>query len=119
MVLKSRNYVMVLKSRNFDVTNIKCGDYREHLACESILKKGQQFLRCPSKIFLFLLLVILFSGAAPFKNNFGYFPCAPFLRRETGKVLWVLSFRPFTNLDQYSFQMLLCQMDISAISGHN
>ena len=111
---------MVLKSRNFYATNIKCGNYREHLACERILIKGQQFLRCPSKIFPFLLLVvILFSGAAPFKNNFGYFACAPFLWREMGKVLLVPPFLPFTNSDQYSFQIRLCQMDISAFSGQN
>ena len=36
---------MLLKSRNFDVTNIKCGNYWKHLACEGILNKGQQFLR--------------------------------------------------------------------------
>ena len=28
-------------------------------------------------------------------------------------------FWPFTNLDQYSFQIRLCQMDISAFSGQN
>ena len=28
-------------------------------------------------------------------------------------------FRPFTISDQYSFQKLLCQMDISTFSGQN
>ena len=37
------------------------------------------------------------------KDNFGLYPCAHYLRRETGKVVWVLSFGPFTILDQYSF----------------
>ena len=47
-----------------------------------------------------------------FKNNFGYFPCAPFLRRETEKAALFPSFRPLTNSNQYSFQIRLCQMDI-------
>ena len=38
------------------------------------------------------------------------------LCQETEKVVWVLSFWPFTNSDQYSFQILLCQMDISSFS---
>ena len=54
-----------------------------------------------------------------FKNNFRYFPCVPFLLRKKRKVVWVPSFRPFTNSDQYSFQICLCQMDISAFFGQN
>ena len=52
----------------------------------------------------------------PFKDNFGYFPCATFLWWEMGPVI-----RPFTISDQYSLQKLLCQcqMDISTFSGQN
>ena len=50
-------------------------------------------------------------------RNFGKFLCEPFLSRETGKVVWVTSFRPFTSSDQYKFSdTLICQMDVSTFS---
>ena len=35
-------------------------------------------------------------GLSKFKGDFRQFPCAAFLRRETGKDVWVPSFQPFT-----------------------
>ena len=50
------------------------------------------------------------------KGNFEFCPRAPFLRRETGKVVWV---RSLDHLHQYRFQIRLRPMDISAFSGQN
>ena len=53
---------------------------------------------------LYVMAGLLLSTALQcFKDNFGKFPCAPHLRRETGK-------------DQYRFQVLLCQMNVSTFS---
>ena len=49
----------------------------------------------------------------------GIFHAQPFMWRETGKVVLVPSFQQFTHSDQYSFQICVCQMDISAFSGQN
>ena len=57
--------------------------------------------------------------ATQIKNNFGHFPCTPFLRRETGK----LSGSRLSDYLQIRintvFRYALCQMDISEFSGQN
>ena len=50
-----------------------------------------------------------------FKTICSYFQCAPFLRLETSKVVWVLSLA-ITDSDQHSFPIFLYHIDVPTFS---
>ena len=62
--------------------------------------------------------ILYFNGSRVecFLRHMRIFPIRTFLAPEDWESCLGPVFRPFTNSDQYSFQILLCPMDISTFS---